>query len=155
MLDKRNFEGKDIFENVFGMMLTISDGYFFSEDLLEWFPDTGLIHFPHFYSTYTNIMLALSNGDIARADSYAKNLYRYYGGLEDAIDPWLLSRVTGYDDFCHKLASKQLSDSELQDFCRNTALISSLPYLEKILWSTIDRKTRSLAFIAIQCVIRT
>ncbi len=161
ILQSRRFKGAEIFNHVFGMlgMLdAISQGDMTLEDVQGWLPDPELIDFKAFNSLYTQVMLALSDGNVAVAEQYEKKLFDYLDSLVQAgeeLDGWLLSRgINTTNDFYCALRFRHLSKKDLHSFCRNTLLSSSTRFLEVLLWFTEDADLRREASLAIQCLIR-
>lgn len=155
ILNDRIFPGKVIFEDALNTILTLHDGYY--DEIWEynnWIPNINLVYSYYFYSTYTNIMLALSVNDVTRAEMYQARIDDLFGWPEHYIDQWLFQRVSGFEDFRHKLRNGKFNRKDLREFCRNTIHLSSIPYLEEILWNAQDKKISTEANIAIQCLIR-
>lgn len=104
------------------------------------------------------ILSAVAKQDIAHAKEIDNKLEKYLNSLkseEDAYDFWLISR--GFQDvemFLEVLKNGGVEEIKLQEFCRNTTLWTSLPYVRIIRDNTDNDRTRLEAGLAVQCLER-
>ena len=161
ILEGKSFKGEGIFYEIVETYSTIDNFYMGSisiDDLKGVFPDPDHINFAIFDDLFNKIILALSQENIEEARNYNKQLRKYLFDLtqeETLFDFWLQSwRINGIDDFSDKLRKGKIAIGELIEFCRNTNLHSSLPYLEVITNITEDYNLRMSALLARQCIIR-
>lgn len=161
ILRNRRFEGAQIFDYVFGllwMMDDVSMGDIDPDEVDEWMPGFTQMDIDALRSFYKKIMLALSKGNIDNAQRYEKRLTNYLESLTESerkLDQRLLSKgVDTLNDFRYELNLGHFSEEELLDFCRNTLLESSLPFLETVFLSTEAPRLRTEARLAIQSIAR-
>lgn len=104
------------------------------------------------------ILSAVAKQDIGYAKEIDNKLERYLDSLtseEGAYDFWLTTR--GFQDvemFLEALKNGGVEEIKLQEFCRNTTLWTSLPYVRIIRDNTDNDRTRLEANLAVQCLER-
>ncbi|HRQ37712.1 MAG TPA: NACHT domain-containing protein [Chloroflexota bacterium] len=160
VLEFRDFEGKSIFQSAFNLLMTIEQVFRgdIDQDDLDSFPEPDRINFNIFISLYTKTLLAVSQGHITTAKKHNEELHVYIASLveeEKRLDEWLIScDLTDLYIFASSLRERKITSEALFEFCRNTLLHSSLPFLEKIVDFSQDYRLRLEASNAIQCIIR-
>ncbi|MCL4265732.1 MAG: hypothetical protein KJ069_21140 [Anaerolineae bacterium] len=127
-------------------------------ELLDSFPDPDRIDFTIITAIYKQILLAISRSEINAAKKHNEELIYYIDRLVEEgtkFDEWLISReLTDLHVFISSLRDNRINSIALFEFCQNTLLHSSLPFLEKIVDFSQDYRLRLEASNAIQCIIR-
>lgn len=157
LLWERDFAGKEIFTDVVNLLSNLE---YEPEIYLEFDNrvDIGYFNFndfSFFEEQYSSLLTALSTEDVDRAKKYRDKMYDFISSFQEQ-DQWLLSRkIFSTNDFELKLKLGLWSLPELKEFCMNTNLRTSIPYLELIIRKTEIFSLRLEAILAVESIKRS
>lgn len=163
VLGKRDFKGKSILDDVLEIIFRIDRIYDYGynpKEFGDFFPDPDWLDYDILNRLYENTLLELVTENIGTAKEFLADLHGYLDRIfesnsERELDSWLIIRgIFTVEDFHRQFQNGKLDEQSIKDFCNNTALSTSLPYLDAILSLTENHIIRLEANLGIQCLTR-